>query len=190
MGIVITTIGVIVAGALAYSLLSMIAAWRYLATPSRSEPVSREPISVLKPLSGLDEGLEENLRGFFEQDYFGSSAAPLFELIFAVRDESDPCVPLVRSLCAEYPDVPSRLILTGEPPYPHAKVYSLARMMTVAKHEIVVMSDSDIRVTRDMLRTIAAEFQHPVTLLQPILFRRRQIPICSAERMRPSWNWG
>ena len=171
MGILIFTIGVIVAGALAYSLLSIVAAWRYVATSSPTASSLRESISVLKPLSGLDEGLEQNLRGFFEQDYFSSTAAPLFELIFAVRDESDPCVPLVRSLCAEYLNVPSRLILTGEPPYAHAKVYSLSRMMAVAEHEIIVMSDSDIRVTRDFLRHIAAEFADPQTALATCPYR-------------------
>jgi ceramide glucosyltransferase len=171
MGILIGTIGVIVAGALAYSLLSIFAAWRYAAGAPANPPSVREPISVLKPLSGLDEGLEENLRGFFEQDYFTLTAAPLFELIFAVREESDPCVPLVRSLCAEYTNVPARLILTGEPPYPHAKVYSLARMMAVAKHELLVMSDSDIRVTRDFLFRIAAEFAVPEIALATCPYR-------------------
>jgi ceramide glucosyltransferase len=171
MGIVVITIGVIVAGALAYSLLSVIAAWRYAAARLSQEPSVREPISVLKPLAGIDEGLEENLRGFFEQDYFGPSEAPLFELIFAVRDESDPCVPLVRSLCAEFAHVPSRLIVTGEPPYAHAKVYSLARMMAEARHEIVVMSDSDIRVTPGFLRHIAAEFADPETALATCPYR-------------------
>jgi ceramide glucosyltransferase len=159
---------VLAAGALAYSLLSIVAAFRYLAAakPPRNEYSADEPVSVLKPLSGLDEGLEGNLRGFFEQDY-----ASLFELIFAVRHESDPCVPLVRRLCSEYRNVPARLILTGEPPYPHAKVYSLARMMAVAKHELIVMSDSDIRVTRDFLRHIAAEFADPKTALATCPYR-------------------
>jgi ceramide glucosyltransferase len=144
-------LGVLVAGSLAYSALSVIAALRYLAvSPAPGE--NGEPISVLKPLSGLDEGLEENLRTFFEQDY------RQFELVFAVREESDACVPLVRRLCAEYARVPSRLILVGEPPYLHAKVYSLARMLAEARHELLVMSDSDIRVRPDLLRRVAAEF--------------------------------
>ena len=168
MGIVIYGVAVLVAGALAYSLLSMIAALRYLASANVSapQPFPLEPISVLKPLSGLDEGLEENLRGFFEQDYAGS-----FELVFAVRQESDPCVPLVRRLCAEYSNIPSRLILTGEPPYAHAKVYSLTRMMAVAKHEVIVMSDSDIRVTPDFLGRVAAEFADPETALATCPYR-------------------
>src|SRR5260370_1059757 len=135
------------------------AAIRYLAASAPKDVADPEPISVLKPLAGLDDGLEENLRGFFEQDY------PHFELLFAVRQETDPCVPLVRRLCTEHPQIPSRLILTGEPPYPHAKVYSLARMLAEARHDLIVMSDSDIRVTPDFLRHVAAEFAGGATAL-------------------------
>jgi ceramide glucosyltransferase len=120
---------------------------------------------VLKPLAGLDDGLEENLRTFFTQDY------PQFEIVFAVRAESDPCVPLVRRLAAEHSQVPSRLLLVGEPPYLHAKVYSLARMLAEARHDLVVMSDSDIRVGPDLLRVIAAEFADGRTALATCPYR-------------------
>jgi len=154
---VLIMLSLLVAGSLLYSLLSIAAALRYLAAGraariAASEPVTREPISILKPLSGLDEGLEKNLRSFFEQDY------PLFEMIFAVREECDPCVPLVRRLCAEYANIPSRLMVVGEPDYLHAKVYSLARMLAAARHDLLVMSDSDIRVGPDLLRRVASEF--------------------------------
>ena len=159
MGTLLWVMAMLVAGSLIYSLLSVLAAFRYLAGSSPPAAAAREPISVLKPLSGLDHELEENLRGYFTQDYGDEADAhPLFELIFAVRHESDPCVPLVRRLCAEYPSVLSRLLVTGEPPYPHAKVHSLARMMAQARHDLVVMSDSDVRVTRDFLQHVAAEF--------------------------------
>jgi len=132
----------------------VVAAVRYHAV---RPPELREcaPISVLKPLSGVDDGLEENLRSFFEQDY------PAFEMLFAVRSQADPAIPVVEKLRAEYPAVPARLIVTGEPPYANAKVYSLDLMLAAARHDLLVMSDSDIRVTRQMLRTIAAEFQDP-----------------------------
>lgn len=111
------------------------------------------PVSILKPLAGLDLGLEDNLRTFFTQDY------PSYEILFAVRTESDPAVPLVRKLQAEYSHIPSQLLFVGEPPYPNAKVFSLDAMMRAAANDVLVMSDSDIRVDTQMLRTIAAEFQ-------------------------------
>ena len=142
----------LLAGSLVYSFLSVVAAIWYLSVRVPQPPAIQEPISVLKPLAGLDEGLAENLRSFLEQDYAE------FEVIMAVRTESDPCVPMVRRLCAEYPNVPSSLILVGEPPYPHAKVHSLAGLMAAAKHDLIVMADSDIRVTRDFLKVVGTEF--------------------------------
>jgi ceramide glucosyltransferase len=135
-----------------YSLLSIVAAWRYLSV-LRPDLRSAEPVSILKPLAGLDLDLESNLRTFFEQDY------PAFEILFAVRDAGDPALDVVRRLQQHYPQVSSRLLMTGEPPYPNAKVYSLDRMLAAAANDLVVMSDSDIRVTPDFLPTVAAEFQ-------------------------------
>lgn len=144
----------VLCGALAYSMIQIMAAIRYLAVrPPLLKSI--DAISILKPLAGLDLDLESNLRTFFEQDY------PAFEILFAVRNESDPAVPVVTRLQQEYSHVPSRLLITGESPYPNAKVYSLAQMLPAAANDLVVMSDSDTRVTPDMLRTIAAEFQDP-----------------------------
>jgi ceramide glucosyltransferase len=144
----------LLAGALVYSGLTVIAALRYLAVRP-PELQSPESISILKPLAGLDAGLESNLRTFFEQDY------PSFEILFAVREADDPAIPVVEKLQRDYPHVSSRLLITGEPPYPNAKVFSLDRMLQASDHDLLVMSDSDIRVTPAMLRTIAAEFQDP-----------------------------
>jgi len=143
---------VLLTGAVVYSLLSIVAALRYLSVrpPALNSP---EPISILKPLAGLDLELESNLRSFFEQDY------PAFEILFAVRTQDDPAVPIVENLRREYQHVPSRLLVTGESPYPNAKVYSLEQMLAAAANDLVVMSDSDIRVTPGLLRTVAAEFQ-------------------------------
>jgi ceramide glucosyltransferase len=139
-------------GTIVYSLLQIVAAFRYLSL--RPPSLFRgDPISILKPLSGLDLDLESNLRTFFEQDY------PAFEILLAVRREDDPAAEVVARLQREYPKVSSRLVITGEPPYPNAKVFSLDRMLALAHNDLVVMSDSDIRVTPDLLRTVAAEFQ-------------------------------
>jgi ceramide glucosyltransferase len=144
----------LLAGALVYAGLTVLAALRYLAVPP-PELQSSEPVSILKPLAGLDADLESNLRTFFEQDY------PAFEILFAVREPDDPAVAVVEKLQREYPTIPSRLLITGEPTYPNAKVFSLDRMLHASAHDLVIMSDSDIRVTPTLLRTIAAEFQDP-----------------------------
>ena len=149
-----TALLALLAGALAYSLLSILAAVRYLATrpDELREPV---PISILKPLAGLDRELESNLRTFFDQDY------PDFEILFAVRTAEDPAAAVVEKLQREHAQVSSKLLVTGEPPYANSKVYSLDRMLAAAANDLVVMSDSDTRVTPGLLRTVAAEFQDP-----------------------------
>lgn len=141
-------------GALVYCLLTLVAAVRYRSVV-RPRLESSEPISILKPLAGLDDLLESNLRSFFRQDY------PAFEILFAVRKPEDPAVVVVRKLQNEFPNVSSRLLITGEPPYPNAKVFSLDLMLREAANDLVVMSDSDIGVTPDLLWTVAAEFQDP-----------------------------
>jgi ceramide glucosyltransferase len=154
----------LVTGSAVYCVLTVIAALRYVRVrPKR--PAAAIPISVLKPLHGVDEGLEENLRSFFEQDY------PDFEMLFAVRDPRDPAIALVESLRANHPLVASQLIVTGEPPYANAKVYSLDRMLAAARHDLLVMSDSDIRVTPDMLWHVAAEFHDGKTSLATCPYR-------------------
>lgn len=155
IGALAGVLGCLLAGSLIYCVLSILAARSYLRVKPPQPGENPEPVSVLKPLSGADEGLEENLRSFFEQDY------PEFEILFAVRTAEDAAIPVVKRLQAEYPGVTSRLILTGEPPYPNAKVYSLERMTAEARYDLLVMSDSDIRVNRSFLRKAAAEFQDP-----------------------------
>lgn len=148
-------LGALVLGSIVYSVLAVVAARRYLAD-EKPLPAALQPgISILKPLAGDDDGLEDNLRSFFTQDY------PEFEILFAVRHGDDPAVAVVRRLQIEYPQIPSRLLLTGEPPYPNAKVWSLAKMSQAAAHDLLVMSDSDIRVTPEMLQVIAGEFADP-----------------------------
>lgn len=147
-------VGALLAGSWVYCVLTWIASRKYL---RQVVPVvlNSEPISVLKPLHGLDEGLEENLRSFFTQVH------PHYEILFAMRTSDDPAHALVTRLAAEYPHVPSRVILTGEPPWPNAKSWSLSLMQKEARHNLLVMSDSDIRVDPHMLRTLAREFANP-----------------------------
>ncbi len=103
----------------------------------------------------MDEGLEENLESHFLQDY------PDFELLFAAREAADPALAIVERLRERHPHVPVQVLVTGEPPYPNAKVFSLDRMLAAARHDLLVMTDSDVRVTPDLLKTLAAEFADP-----------------------------
>jgi ceramide glucosyltransferase len=152
MSVVAAALACILAGSLVYCVLVLLAAHNYQSGPSSPASPAPPPISVLKPLAGRDLGLEENLRSFFSQDYRD------FDLLFAVRSPDDPAVEVVRKLQSAFPDIPSRLVVTGEPPYPNAKAYSLHCMLEQARNDLIVMSDSDIRVDADFLARAAAEF--------------------------------
>jgi ceramide glucosyltransferase len=147
------TLGATMAG-IAYYLIAAISIrkLRRIRASERS-PRTLPPMSLLKPLCGADPGLESHLDGFFTQDY------PGFEIIFAVRHESDPAVAIVRRLMARHPGVAARLAVTGEPPYANAKVYSMEKMAAFARHAILVITDSDTSVGRNYLRSLAASFE-------------------------------
>jgi ceramide glucosyltransferase len=142
-------------GSWVYCVLSSVAARRYLAIspPPLTDP---PPISVLKPLCGQDDHLEENLRSFFTQDYRD------YEILFAVDRMDDPAVAIVDKVRGEFPQGPKvHLIETGDPTVPNRKAHSLGRLVPRAQHSILVMSDSDVHVPPDLLRRVAAEFQDP-----------------------------
>ncbi len=149
-------------GSWVYCVLASIAARRYLGVspaPLHTPP----PISVLKPLCGQDDRLEENLRSFFTQDY------PDYEILFAVHKLTDPAVALVDKVRHEFPQGPRvQLIETGDAITPNAKAHSLGHLVARAQHSILVMSDSDVCVPRDLLRRIADEFQTGDSRKKPV----------------------
>jgi ceramide glucosyltransferase len=157
-------LGCLVAVSIVYCLLTVIAAGSYLAQKIPTGP-DLPGISILKPLAGFEEELEANLRSFFEQDY------PDYELLFAVRESNDRAIEIVEALQRQFPSRGSRLIVTGEPPYPNAKIFSLNQMLAESRHDLLVMSDSDIRVHRGFLKSVAADFVDPIVGLATCPYR-------------------
>lgn len=120
------------------------------------EPRFTPPLSLLKPLHGAEPGLAEHLATFFEQDY------PAYEILFCARSAEDAGLSIAREVAARYPEVPVQFLSTGgRPDYINAKVASLERMDDAAHHDIFVISDSDVRVTADYLRSVALPFANP-----------------------------
>ena len=114
------------------------------------------PLTLLKPLHGNEPGLERHLATFFEQDY------PDYEILFCTRDPADPGLEAARRVAARFPNVPARFFATGgQPDYINDKVISMELMEAHAAHEILVISDSDVRVAPDYLRSVALPFVDP-----------------------------
>lgn len=115
------------------------------------------PVSLLKPVRGTDFATYENYASFCRQNY------PEYEILFAVSDENDEAIPLIQRLIAEFPDRSIQLFVGAENLGANRKVNKLARLSREARHEILVLTDGDVRVGQNYLREIVAPFAEEST---------------------------
>jgi ceramide glucosyltransferase len=116
-----------------------------------SPPVTQLPsVSILKPLRGVDSEIWESFCSHCEQEY------PEFQLIFGVSDPLDPAIEIVRKLQAKYRKRPIELLVCDRVLGANIKVSNLVQMLPAARHELLLVNDSDIRVPRDYLRKVIA----------------------------------
>jgi ceramide glucosyltransferase len=113
------------------------------------------PVSVLKPLHGAEPRLYENLRSFCMQHY-----AP-YELLFGVRDPEDPAIAVVQRLQREFPQLPIALVIDPMVHGANLKVSNLMNVLAQARHDWLVLADSDISVTPDYLSRVTAPLNDP-----------------------------
>jgi ceramide glucosyltransferase len=121
-------------------------------------------VSVLKPVHGLEAQLKENIESFFRQDY------PDYEIVFAADEANDAALEVVREVCARYPHIRSRVLVTGTP-WPNPVVYSFHCMAEAAAHDILVTTDSDVEVDPSYLREIVAPLLDPQVGMVTCVYR-------------------
>lgn len=136
----------------AFTGLVLAGLWRFMARRRAARRAFLPPVSLFKPLYGAEPNLETHLETFFQQDY------PEFEIIFGARVSADAGLQAARRVAARYPQVPVRFVLTGEPWHVNAKVSTLELMEKNAAHDIFIVSDSDVQVSRDYIREVVAPF--------------------------------
>ncbi len=122
------------------------------------------PVSVLKPVHGLEARLKENIESFFRQDY------PDYEILFAADEASDAALEVVREVCARYPQIRSRVLVTGTP-WPNPVVYSFHCLAEAAAHDILVTTDSDVEVDPKYLREIVPPLLDPQVGMVTCVYR-------------------
>jgi ceramide glucosyltransferase len=145
----------LLAAALLYSVANGIAllVWRLSTPPPPDERLP--PVTVLKPLCGAEPRLYEDLKSFCVQEY------PQFQLVIGVRDASDPAHAVARRLAAEFPAVPIAIVVDPRLHGSNCKVSNLINMLPLARHDILVMADSDVCVEPHYLRAVAPALCNP-----------------------------
>ncbi len=141
-----------------YVVLCLIALWRFHTRSPKTaqEPfVSWPPVTILKPVHGLEKNQRENLRSACLQDY------PLFQVVFSVQTPDDPAVPLLREIQREFGPEKVTVAIENRRAGSNGKINNMLGGLPYARHEILVISDSDVRLRPDYLKTIIAPLADP-----------------------------
>ncbi len=146
-------------------------------TPQLSTLNSQPPVTLLKPLKGCDAATEDCLRSWFVQQY----AAPV-QILLGVAEAEDPVCAIVRKLLQEFPGSDAQLVVCGPPPGANAKVSQLAELERRAKHDVIIISDADVRVPRDCLANVVAPLRQPEVGLVNCFYRL-------ANALTPAMRW-
>ncbi|HEV2101618.1 MAG TPA: glycosyltransferase [Candidatus Acidoferrum sp.] len=153
----------------------VLAAVRKFRAESRQllEPVPADAelpaVSMIKPVHGLEPQLRENIESFFRQNY------PSFEILFGADSEDDAALGIVREVSGRYPQVESRIIVHGLPPWPNPQTYSLHTLSLAAKYAVIVASDSDVEVAPNYLREVVAPLLKPGIAMTTCLYRGKNV---------------
>ena len=124
--------------------------------PGRTGPPAEGAgVTILKPLKGLDRGMYENLASFLSQDH------PRFQVIFCLHDPEDPALPLLRALKADFPETDAEIVISGHRIGYNPKVNNLSNAVPYVKHDLLMLSDSDVRVEVDFLRRAVRDLEDP-----------------------------
>ncbi len=143
---------------LVYYLIATYCGWSYFRAVRKPPPTTPEftpPVSILKPVRGLDREARENFASFCRLDY------PEYEVLFGVIDADDPVIPIIKKLQRDFPECAIRLLVGAPSLGTSPKMNNLCRLVREAKYDLLVINDSDVRVETDYLRDAAAPFRDP-----------------------------
>jgi len=137
-----------------YYLIALYSSWRFFNRPRPiAHSVLTPPVSILKPIRGIDPDAYENFSSFCRQDY------PEYEILFCVSDRDDPILPVIERLQREFPGRRIEVFFGSGRNAPNDKVAKLARLVEEARYEYLVINDSDVRARPDYLRSVVEPLQ-------------------------------
>lgn len=148
-----------------YYCYGIYAAIEFFSHQTQIDPDFHPPITILKPICGLDIDTYENFASFCQQDY------PEYQIIFGVRDENDPCVQIVKKIIDDFPKIDIRLVISDRTIGTNFKVSNLANVQAEAKYSLLLLADSDVRVGPDYLRRVIQPMRNPAVGVVTCLYR-------------------
>ncbi len=141
--------------AIVYDCLVLYAAIDFLAQPTEANPDFHPPVSILKPLCGLDRNTYANLASFCHQNY------PTYQIIFGVQDPTDPVISVVKQLIRDFPASDLCLVVSDRAIGLNRKINNLANAFLEAKHDLLLIADSDIQVDANYVRQVVQPLRDP-----------------------------
>ncbi len=158
---------VLALGTAVYVVSALVLGWSRRADCVRPPGDFSPPVSIIKPLSGPDEELEENLESFYRLDY------PTYEIVFSFARRDDPAFSIARRVADRHFDVPTVFVIDPGEPAANSKVNRLAAGVRRARYAYFLFSDGNVRVQPDFLRRAISPFRDPSVGLVSNLFRGR-----------------
>jgi len=162
-------------GSICYYLTCIFAARRFFSRPPAPGRSALPPVSIMIPLCGKDFEAYENYASFCHQEY------PDYQIVFGVNSEGDSSIPVIRKLMTDFPDKDIDLVIDGSVIGENPKVNNLSNMYRKAKHEVIVLVDSDVRVEANYLTSIVAELSGDRVSLVTCLYRAGEAPNFAAK---------
>ena len=141
-----------------YYLIAIFSTWRFFRASAKQNSAASSftpPVSILKPVRGLDPDAYENFASFCRQDY------PEYEIVFCVGDRTDPVLSVIEQVVHDFPECKIRVLFGSGRVATNDKVAKLARLSSEALYEYLVINDSDVRAEPGYLRTVVAPLADP-----------------------------
>ncbi|MBD2101924.1 bacteriohopanetetrol glucosamine biosynthesis glycosyltransferase HpnI [Leptolyngbya sp. FACHB-261] len=167
-----------------YYCYGIYAAITFAARPKKLVSGFHPPVTILKPICGLDNETYENFASFCRQDY------PQYQIVFGVHNPGDPSVAVVKQIINDFPEIDVQLVVSDRLIGTNLKVSNLANAEAVAKYAILLLADSDVRVGPDYLKRVIQPLSNPVVGVVTCLYRpRTQGWVATLEAVRISTEY-
>lgn len=151
--------------AVVYHIYAIYTSLAFFSNPTKANADFNPPVTILKPICGLDIDTYDNFASFARQNY------PTYQIIFSVRDRKDPVIKVVKQIIQDYPKVDIQLVVNDRTLGSNLKVGNLSNAQTLAKYDIFLLADSDVRVGPNYLRRVIQPLHKPEVGVVTCLYR-------------------